>query len=246
MTTQARLNTVFWDLGGTLTTNERFSAVSAGLKGAKMAFSALKDRSSDMPGSLAFYSRVMNALTKIGASANSNEEVRIDEEIRALFQSLGKKLNDEELKLAVASWYEPFAEHAAPRPETGEVLKTLKERGFALGLVSNTAWPKWVIEGEIQRFGLADMFNVVELSSEIGVRKPSPIIFEAALKKAAAAPDQSVFVGDSLKMDISGARYVGMRTVYLNVSGEADDAGLADAEISSLAELPSIIDNWLK
>jgi putative hydrolase of the HAD superfamily len=50
-------------------------------------------------------------------------------------------------------------------------------------------------------------------SSEIGVRKPRPEIFHAALQRLGVAAEDALFVGDRLGADVRGARAVGMRTV---------------------------------
>ena len=53
--------------------------------------------------------------------------------------------------------------------------------------------------------GLTDYFEGMIISSEIGVSKPHPRIFQAALALAKAAPGDCLHVGDDEKADIAGA-----------------------------------------
>lgn len=245
MSDAPKLAVAFFDLGGTLVTIDKFSMVTTGLKGAQTAYRRLQDAGANMPGSVVFYQKVLSVLGKAGIQASSDKEIRLDEKIAELFESLGKPLTEKQLRIAVAAWHEPFAAQVKARPGVRETLEALRDKGLRLAVISNSSWPGWVIEEEIEQHGLAGLFDPVIVSSETGFKKPHPEIFEIALKTAGCAAGESAFVGNSLREDVSGARYVGMRTLYYNESGEPDDAGLADAEISDLAGLVPAIENWL-
>jgi putative hydrolase of the HAD superfamily len=49
-----------------------------------------------------------------------------------------------------------------------------------------------------------------------GVAKPDPQIFERALERLAVAPEQALFVGDSLKQDVYGAQAAGLRAILFD------------------------------
>ncbi len=97
------------------------------------------------------------------------------------------------------------------------LLKRL-EKEYKLGLVSNFAYAPgvWRI---LDRFNLASFFDAVVVSGELGLRKPHPKIFEEALKMLDVMPAEAVFVGDSLKADIYGAKSVGFKTVLVENVG---------------------------
>ena len=63
-------------------------------------------------------------------------------------------------------------------------------------------------------------FSTVTTSEEIGVKKPNPLIFTSALKKANADSTTSIMIGDTFEADILGAEYVGMKTMYYNYRKE--------------------------
>ncbi len=64
--------------------------------------------------------------------------------------------------------------------------------------------------------GINKYFKTVTTSEEVGVKKPNPIIFEAAMTKAAVSPNRSIMIGDNLEADIEGARNSGMQTLFFN------------------------------
>src|SRR5690554_2715121 len=68
-------------------------------------------------------------------------------------------------------------------------------------------------------------FSTITTSEEVGVKKPNPVIFETALRKASVPPSCSIMIGDSLEADIEGAKRVGMRTLFFNYTSENIDHG---------------------
>ena len=114
------------------------------------------------------------------------------------------------------------------------MLRDLKSR-YQLGLVSNgNTYP--------ERVGLGDVFNFVLLAVECGIAKPDRRIFELALDQCGCDASQVVHVGDSLPSDVRGANGIGIRSVWLNRDGAANETGITpDHEISDLRELPDIL-----
>jgi FMN phosphatase YigB (HAD superfamily) len=118
-----------------------------------------------------------------------------------------------------------------------EVVGALKRR-FKLGIVSNFYGnlDKVLAEAKLDRF-----FAAVADSSRVGIFKPDPGIFEAALKKMQCAPESAAMIGDSLGKDCVPAHNLGMRTVWLRAASQtADDATAADFTIRSIDEVAQI------
>ncbi len=113
-------------------------------------------------------------------------------------------------------------------------LIAARERRQKVVVVSN--WDVSLTE-VLDRIGLARLVDGVVISAVIGVRKPSPGIFEAALRLAGAAPGQAVHVGDSVDEDVDGARAAGIEAVLLRRDGSRGPDGVAT--IRSLTELGS-------
>ncbi len=92
------------------------------------------------------------------------------------------------------------------------LLKRLKAR-YRLVLLSNT---------DIERFNFVKrkfpgilIFDDYILSYEVGYLKPHPEIYKAALKKAHARPEESVFI-DDIKENIDGAAQAGIHTIIFD------------------------------
>jgi HAD superfamily hydrolase (TIGR01509 family) len=117
------------------------------------------------------------------------------------------------------------------------VIGALKGR-FKLGIVSNFYGnlDRILEESKLDRF-----FATVADSSRVGIFKPEPGIFEAALKKLQCAPESAAMIGDSLSKDCAPAHKLGMRTVWLRTESQpAADAASADITIRSLDEVAQI------
>jgi putative hydrolase of the HAD superfamily len=135
--------------------------------------------------------------------------------------------------------------HFALYDDALPVLRTLRQRGLMLGLISNTHRS---LDAFQSHFELDELIAAAVSSCEHGYNKPHPSIFRTALKLLSVAPEEAVMVGDSYRHDIEGARTVGMRGVLLRRSGRgpiADlchDGGIAGVPvIASLSELPALI-----
>ncbi|MDD9985436.1 MAG: HAD family hydrolase [Spirochaetaceae bacterium] len=90
--------------------------------------------------------------------------------------------------------------------------------------------------------GLAHYFDAVTVAGEVGVGKPDPRAFSAALEAAGARPGQTVMVGDNLRRDVQGAQQAGMRAFWLNRTGRKPELDvMPDAEMTATSELPALL-----
>jgi len=93
------------------------------------------------------------------------------------------------------------------------VLERLKNRGCGLGIISN--WDPSA-RSTLARQGIADYFDPIIISSEVGIEKPDERIFLLALEKAGVSASQCLYVGDNYYDDAIGAMKVGMPSVIIN------------------------------
>ncbi len=121
------------------------------------------------------------------------------------------------------------------------VLQQLRQK-YKLALVSNFAHPPMIIQ-LLNKFDLTSFFDAIVVSGDIGWRKPSPRIFESALKALEVAPSEAVFVGDAPYHDIQGAKKIGMKTVFLRKScvEEGVNRENPDKIILKIEELPEAL-----
>ena len=119
-------------------------------------------------------------------------------------------------------------------------LERLRVAGLAIGLVSNTNRDL----GEVlESFSLGELVDRAVTSSEIGLFKPAPEIFAAALEAVGAAAAETIMVGDSYGDDIEGARAAGLAGAVLLDRDRRRTAGNRGPEpvIGSLEELPELL-----
>lgn len=88
------------------------------------------------------------------------------------------------------------------------VLKRLKETGYVTGVISNTRL--LIPRIFLQKKGLDKYLDAIVLSREVGYLKPHPKIFEAALRSTNVKPEESMYVGDVLEIDVYGSKRLGM------------------------------------
>jgi putative hydrolase of the HAD superfamily len=99
-------------------------------------------------------------------------------------------------------------------------LEALAGRGITLGVVSN--FEPW-LEDILALEGVDHLFAAVAVSGRLGVAKPDPEIFKAALAEAGAAPEATVHVGDQPVNDVAAARAAGLTPVLLDRFGRHPD-----------------------
>ena len=96
---------------------------------------------------------------------------------------------------------------------TRTALARLKAAGLLLGVVSNS---EGRVEEALKAAGLRDYFDVVVDSGVVGIEKPDPRIFQAALQALHVAPEEALYVGDLYEVDVLGAQAAGIEAVLVS------------------------------
>lgn len=165
------------------------------------------------------------------------EEVEYPAQVRRLLSEFKIEVDDD----ALARFLE--AEHAAWAPArqlaatTHALLETLRDRGLLLALVSNAIDPPDLLHRDLAEFGVAQRLDAAVFSSEVGRRKPDPLIFRRALDLLGVEPGESLFVGDTLATDIAGADALGMRTCLALWFRADEDANAPEPEFRAFTQL---------
>jgi putative hydrolase of the HAD superfamily len=127
------------------------------------------------------------------------------------FRELGADPSDDDVRLyAQASNWEG---EMLLFPQAHALLDSLRDRGLKTALVSNTSVPGWLLAPVLEKQGLASRIDAAVFSSDVGKRKPHPLIFECAVQELRVEAPSCLFVGDRLRQDVRGARDAGMVTV---------------------------------
>jgi len=151
------------------------------------------------------------ALARTGISAPKETLIKVVKRVNQLYKGMTFALFDDVLP----------------------TLKTLKERKLILGTLTNLAQDMAPI---CHKLGLEPYLDFVVTSGEVGVDKPQPPIFLAALDRAKVDASEAVHVGDQYKLDVVGARGVGINPILIDrydLSPEVTDC----PRIHSLSEV---------
>jgi putative hydrolase of the HAD superfamily len=116
-----------------------------------------------------------------------------------------------------------------------ETLWALKEKGYLLGVVTDTASPLYIKLAWFERGGFGEVWDAVISSQELGVRKPNAKIYLAALQQLGLMAEQAIFIGHKAS-ELKGARAVGMKTIAFN----NDETAKADYFIKQFSDLLNI------
>lgn len=135
------------------------------------------------------------------------------------------------------------------REEVPEMLEKLKQRGYKLGVISNTT-SKTQVFSTLEEYKIRDYFSCVCLSSVTGIRKPNKEIFEEALQKVGSMPQNTVYVGDQIARDVVGSKAAGYALVILIESffttftdeSVRNDLDKIDYKVSNLMEIVELLD----
>jgi HAD superfamily hydrolase (TIGR01509 family) len=125
-----------------------------------------------------------------------------------------------------------------------EALRALRPR-YRLALATNADQSdSKLVRAALARVGLDAFFELVFVSSELGVEKPDRRFFAAALAGLALPAGEVAMVGDSYVNDIRGAHAAGLRTIWLAPPDAEPPGGgpVHDARIVGLHGLKAAVD----
>ncbi len=153
---------------------------------------------------------------------------------------------------ATLAFTDELSRHLQLDEEARGTLEQLDSK-YKMGIISNFAIAEYPSK-LLTRYHLKDFFEVVMVSGSINRRKPSVEIFQFALRYLAVEAAQTVFVGDTLNVDIKGAKNAGMKAVLIARTSAAKDNPTSyvwkphdsdvpdpDAVITRLSDLPEVL-----
>jgi len=112
------------------------------------------------------------------------------------------------------------------------ILEKLKKSSVTLGVVSN--WDSR-LHAILRGTGLAEHFDFILASAEVGSAKPDKKIFIEAIRRSGVNPTEVCHIGDDLRADIQGANSVGIEAILIDRNNKHKKKGLT--AVSSFQEL---------
>lgn len=141
------------------------------------------------------------------------------------FARLGLPLEEQEAEACGLRFFDADAAGQRLYDDARALLASLRMRGYAVGVVTNTIFPGSFLWSNLMRLGIAGYVDALVTSVDAGYAKPHPAPYEKVLADLRLEPADAIFVGDRLDTDIAGARAAGIVPLFLarnGWQGEAD------------------------
>jgi HAD superfamily hydrolase (TIGR01549 family) len=214
------IKAIFYDLDGTLHTDNPLQ-LEVFCKGATKLGLEISAESRLQTARWEYYYFSQSKELLADRIAHPDEKAFWDNYIRRQLMALGA--SSQQVEEFGPQLYQYMYENYHPEdiilPDVHDVLKTLKERGYILGLVTNR---NQLHNDHPKEFGLREYFNFWLSADQINSWKPDKRIFEHALQLAGVDAGQTIYVGDNYFTDVIGSRNAGMKPVLFDVNDVFD------------------------
>lgn len=175
-------------------------------------------------------------------SRETNMEITALECFRQALEEEGiTDITTELLNRGIEAYFHLQEEASSLLPGVAEALRALSYQGFTLGVVSN-ATSSLSVRRVLENHGILHWFRTVVVSADVGHRKPKAEIFEIALNNLGVKAPHAVYVGNSVEIDIIGAKAAGIRSILLKSEDTVENTNVrSDFVATSMADVVTII-----
>lgn len=144
---------------------------------------------------------------------------------RTVSKFLGKE------KKVFTDTYSRLFRNIKPYDGVREVLSLLKEKGYPMAVLSD-----FPVGTKLSAMGLESFFPVQLSSEDMGRSKPCQTPFIVLGEKLGVERGSILYVGDSERKDILGAKYAGLKSVLISSEGKKSEADLTVSDWKELKE----------
>lgn len=133
-------------------------------------------------------------------------------------------------------FWDNFLNRISLFPEALKFIDDARALGIKIGICTDmTAHIQF---RKIDRLGLTDRLDAMITSEEAGVEKPNRRMFDMIAEKLGVKNEEVIYVGDSYKKDVTGAKNAGMTPVwYLSLHDKTDEDVLAVSDYTELRDI---------
>lgn len=156
---------------------------------------------------------------------------------QVMLESRGLPLYPHVLEMNDLYW-DTLLRAAVPFSGALKAVKMLKEQGMRIGI--GTDMTARIQFRKLEVLGFLPYIDFLVSSEETGAEKPDPALFARCVEKAGCGKQECLFVGDSLKKDVSGAVSAGLKAVWYH----PEDSGVREdgpPEITDMMQLLQIV-----
>jgi putative hydrolase of the HAD superfamily len=129
-----------------------------------------------------------------------------------------------------------------PRPDALGTIQSLRDRGFALGMISNASSELSLLWADS---AFAGVFDAALFSADERMMKPDPQLYRRMANLLEVEPEDCVFVGDGAYRELQGAEAIGMRPILIRAPHDEWEhegtIGWSGPRVSSLTEILALV-----
>ncbi len=242
-----KIKGILFDMGSTLLEFENHSWEELDGRSIAAAYEFLKKSGNELPGFSVFEKSFRSVLAEYWSSTDQSlEEKPLAHLLELGLARAGVERNGLGMEELGRIFYQPIRSQISEYDDAVEVLEWLQKKSLALGVVSNSIFPREYHLEDLRAFGLAPFFRTTLFSSEIGRRKPHPEIFERALGALSLGREEVIFLGDRMREDVLGPQQLGIRSVLKHHPKRDYSLGAKPlATVRSLRELLPIVEKHI-
>jgi len=238
-----QIEAVIFDMGGTLIEFEHAPWNLTQIVEINEMYAFLARRNGDLPTLVAFRNAYKELWDQVReTSISSCRELDLGALLKEVCARTGIEADDELTQDLIRVHYAPVRRQLTMYPDVLETLETLRRRGYKLGLLSNTMWPRAFHEADLKKFDLDRCFAAMFFSSDFPCRKPHPAIFLATAQALGVSAEKTAYIGDYPERDIVGAKAAGMKAILkYHHRRTVPPSIVPDTTIRSVAELLNLL-----
>jgi len=234
----ARLKAVFFDLGGTLIDLESDKSSHLKVLEATKQRYGLDVTAADLHrGFVSYIGRFEAQQAKHWRPILELTEEAFEEEMARM----GIAVDTRDVQWFMKTYMTTYGRGIILARGAMDTLRGAKLLGIHVGILSDVDddWAKLVLDN----LRLRPLLDSVTTSQTVGVAKPNPRIFLAALKKAKCEPIEALHVGDSLERDVRGAKAIGMRAAHIGPQPSSESDYQARTMVEFLPVLKKVVES---
>jgi FMN phosphatase YigB (HAD superfamily) len=167
-------------------------------------------------------------------------------EVAEFLAEHGARSSQREVELICGACSPPLGEVVQLEAHARDALEQVHALGIRMAICSNTRWRgDDHVRRDWQALGFGHLFDTYVSSRSTGYGKPHAAMFERCLDELGVGAGEAAMIGDRPELDIAGAAALSLRTIWkrpLGFEGASDPT--PDAELTCLADLPSILAAW--
>jgi putative hydrolase of the HAD superfamily len=117
------------------------------------------------------------------------------------------------LQVGINAYLKRKPDFLKPYPYVLETLEMLKSKNLKLGIITDATREKALVR--LNAMDITKFFDIIITYDESKVKKPNELPFRMTIEKLGLEPEETLFVGDSLRRDIEPAKKIGMKILLI-------------------------------